>query len=126
MSLSTHTTTLKHTRKSAVPSNQGENTTTAPIPEWCEVRGADLLLRLRVQPRAAREGFDGVFANCLRLRVNAPPVDDAANIRVVELLSELMTLPRSSLQIVRGAHAREKYVLVRGAGMRAREIAHLL
>ena len=95
------------------------------LPPWCEVRGNDLLLRLRVQPRASREGFDGTFGNRLRLKVSAPPVDDAANARVIELLSALLTLPRGGFHIVRGGHAREKDVLVRDAGARTREIALL-
>ena len=94
-----------------------------PLPPWCQARGADLLLRLRVQPRASHEGFDGLHGDRLRLRVSSPPVDDAANARVVTLLSELLSLPRASFQIVRGGHAREKDVLVRDAGARAAEIA---
>jgi uncharacterized protein YggU (UPF0235/DUF167 family) len=87
------------------------------------VRGADLLLRLRVQPRAAHEGFDGEFGDRLRLRVRSPPVDDAANLRVVELLGSLLSLPRGNCRIVRGGHAREKDVLLLGAGSRAHEIS---
>ena len=39
---------------------------------WCEVRGADLLLRIRLQPRASCNAVDGVRAGRLRIRITAP------------------------------------------------------
>jgi uncharacterized protein YggU (UPF0235/DUF167 family) len=43
---------------------------------WHSIRGADLLLRLRIQPRSAREGID-------RVR------DGAANESLIRLLARL-------------------------------------
>jgi uncharacterized protein len=85
--------------------------------------GADVLLRLAVQPRAAPEGPDGMHAGRLRLKVGAAPVDDAANARVVRLLSELLDLPRASIRILRGHHSRNKDVLLRDAGAAFARIA---
>ena len=87
----------------------------AAVP-WCIRRDADLLLRLAVVPRSSREGFDGQYAGRLRLKVASPPVDDAANARVIELLAELTGLPRRSIQILRGAHSRAKDVRLRDGG----------
>lgn len=85
---------------------------------WCVARGADLLLRLRVQPRASPEGVAGVHAGRLRLRVNTPPVDGRANARVVQLLAELLGVPPGSVELLRGHAGRDKDVLVRGAAAR--------
>lgn len=92
-----------------------------PTP-WHETRGTDLLLRVRVQPRASHEGIEGVREGRLRIRVSAPPVEGAANTRVVELLAERLDLPRSSLAVVRGARGRDKEVRIRAAGPRAQEL----
>lgn len=86
---------------------------------WHEIRGADLLLRVRVQPRASREGIEGVREGRLKVRVSAPPVAGAANTGVVLLLAARLDLPRSSLSVVRGARSRDKDVLIRAAGPRA-------
>ncbi|HTY49660.1 MAG TPA: DUF167 family protein [Steroidobacteraceae bacterium] len=90
---------------------------------WCTRQDADLLLRLAVLPRSSREGFDGAHAGRLRLKVAAAPVDDAANARVIELLAELIGVPRRCIRILRGAHSRAKDVLVRDAGARWAQIA---
>ena len=87
----------------------------AAVP-WCIRQDADLLLRLAVVPRSAREGFDGEHAGRLRLKVSSPPVDDAANARVIDLLAQLTGQPRRCIRILRGAHSRAKDVLVRDAG----------
>lgn len=83
--------------------------------QWCSARGADLLLRLRVQPRSSREGVAGLHAGRLRLKVNTPPVEGRANARVVQLLAELLGVPAGRVELLRGHAGRDKDVLVRGA-----------
>ena len=83
--------------------------------DWCSTRGADLLLRLRVQPRARPQGPAGLHAGRLRLRVATPPVDGRANQRVIALLAELLDVPSGALELLRGQSGRDKDVLVRGA-----------
>jgi uncharacterized protein (TIGR00251 family) len=86
--------------------------------DWCSVRGGDLLLRLRVQPRSRPEGAAGLHAGRLRLRVGTPPVDGRANARVVQLLAELLGTTAGDLELLRGHSGRDKDVLVRGAATR--------
>lgn len=69
---------------------------------------------VRVQPRAARSGVAGLYAGSLRVRLNAPPVDGAANESLVELLAERLGVPRRDVSIVGGAASRSKVVEVRG------------
>jgi uncharacterized protein (TIGR00251 family) len=99
----------------------------APAPQgalpWLEVRGADLVLRVRVQPRASHEGVDGVREDRLRVRVSAPPVEGAANERVVLVLANLMGIPARSLTVTRGAKSREKDLLIHGAAGRLAALA---
>lgn len=69
---------------------------------------------MRVQPRAARSEVVGLHGDEIRLRVNAPPVDGAANEAVVRLLAERLGVPRSAVEVAAGAAARHKVVLVAG------------
>jgi uncharacterized protein (TIGR00251 family) len=92
----------------------------API--WHDVRGADLLLRLRIQPRASREGIDGVREGRLRVRVSSPPVDGAANDRVIRVLAQVLDVPRSSITLTRGEKSRDKDLTVHGVAARASEL----
>jgi len=70
---------------------------------------------LRVMPRAPRNGLAGVRDGRLVVRVTAPPVDDAANRAVIELLAAALDVPRGSIRLVAGAAARNKTVEISGA-----------
>jgi hypothetical protein len=49
---------------------------------------------------------DGAIA----VRVTAPPAEGAANKAVLTVLSDALSLPRSRIEIVRGASSRQKLV----------------
>ena len=76
-----------------------------------------LQLSIKVQPRASQNDVGGLVGNELRVRVTAPPVDDAANEAVVRLLAEVLDCPRGAVQIVRGRTSRHKVVLVTGLSL---------
>ena len=91
-------------------------------PVWYTIRGADLLLRLRIQPRASHEGIEGVRDGRLRVRVSSPPVEGAANERLIRILADVMDVPRGSLALTRGIKSRDKDVTVHGVAPRAPEL----
>ena len=74
-------------------------------------------LELRVMPRAPRNTIDGVRDGRVVVRVTAPPVDDAANRAVVELLADALDLPRAAIRLVAGAASRNKTVEIAGAAL---------
>jgi uncharacterized protein len=76
---------------------------------------------VHVQPRAARTELRGVHNGALRVRVQAPPVDGAANAALVELLAESLGVPRRSVRVVSGETARLKVVDVEGVDAAAIE-----
>jgi hypothetical protein len=57
---------------------------------------------VHVQPRSKRTGIDGMHGDALRVRVNAPPVDGAANDAVIELLSVALGVPKRAVSVVAG------------------------
>ena len=71
-------------------------------------------LAVRVTPRSSRNGIDGEREGRLVVRVTAPPVDDAANIAVIEIVSEALNLPRRHVAIVSGARSRSKTLALSG------------
>jgi uncharacterized protein (TIGR00251 family) len=81
---------------------------------WHRWQGETLILSVRVQPRAAVDEIVGPRDGRLRVRVTAPPVDDAANRRVVVLLARELGTAKSAVRILAGASAREKRVAVEG------------
>jgi len=80
-----------------------------------------ILVAVRLQPRASREGIDGIGLDAggspyLRVRVNAPPEGGKANRALVKLLAKALHLPPSALEIVGGLKDRNKTVAVAGGG----------
>lgn len=71
-------------------------------------------ITLKVQPRASRNEVGGMMGTELRVRVTAPPVDDAANAAVAELLAKTLGCPRGAVQLVKGRTSRHKVVQVTG------------
>ncbi len=78
--------------------------------------GGDLVLEVRIQPRATRSEFAGPFGERLRIRLQAPPVDGRANAALVAFLADAFKVPRASVSIERGLASRDKQVRIRNPG----------
>lgn len=83
----------------------------------------DCLLPVRVTPRASKTEILGVAEGRLRVRLQAPPVDGAANRALAEFLAKALSLPKTSVRVERGETGREKTLRITGlpaAELRAR------
>ncbi|MGH9668862.1 MAG: DUF167 domain-containing protein [Terriglobales bacterium] len=69
---------------------------------------------VRVHPRARKNAITGILGNALKLSLIAPPVEGRANDAVIEVISEVLRLPRSSVTIAAGHRSRNKVVRVNG------------
>ena len=74
-----------------------------------------LRLRLHVQPRATQTRVVGRHGDAIKVQVHAPPAEGAANAAVIELLADVLGVPRRAVRIVRGATNREKLVEIDSA-----------
>lgn len=88
--------------------------------------GADVLIDVRVQPRASRSEFAGLIGGRLRIRLRAPPVDGRANAALVEFLAGTCGVPRSRVTIEQGLTSRDKRVRIRAPESLPGELAALL
>jgi uncharacterized protein (TIGR00251 family) len=73
-----------------------------------------VMISVRVIPRAARSEIAGIRDGALLVRLNAPPVDGAANTELIEVLSDALAVPRRDISIESGAASRQKRVRVSG------------
>ena len=71
-------------------------------------------LPVRLTPRASQDEVLGFVGQVLRVRVKAPPVEGRANEALLRLLARALSVPRSSLGVVRGQASRDKLVAVEG------------
>jgi len=78
------------------------------MPGFYEWLGADLLLRLKVQPKASKDEFCEVMDNSLKVRITAPPVEGKANRHIIKFLARQFKVSRSQIEQISGVTSREK------------------
>ena len=71
-------------------------------------------IAVRVIPRAGRSGLAGTRGGALLVRLQAPPVEGAANEELIEVLARALQVPKRAVTIVAGDRARQKRVRVAG------------
>lgn len=99
---------------------------TVSAADWLRIADQDLIVQVRVQPRASRARLDGIASGRLQLRVTAPPVEGGANRATIELLAAALDLARSRITILRGEHARNKDLRIAGAAAARDSVATTL
>lgn len=73
-------------------------------------------LSIWVQPRSSKNMIAGLHGNALKIKLTAPPVDNAANKMMVRFLSRQLSVSKSALSIISGHTSRLKQILVRKDG----------
>jgi hypothetical protein len=76
---------------------------------WYRWEGQELILHLRVQPKASRDAFAGPYGEHeYKVTLTAPPVEGKANAHLVKFVAKTFGLPRSRVTLESGAHSRSK------------------
>ena len=81
-------------------------------PSWYRWEDTDLILNLRIQPRAAQDEFVGPYGNSLKIRLTAPPVDGKANEYLCVFLGEQFGVAKSQVTVLSGNANRNKRVRI--------------
>lgn len=78
----------------------------------------NLIVSVKVKPRASKSRVLGVKDGVLEVAVAAPPVDGAANSELVLTLAKHFGVSKSRVCVVAGAASRHKRIRVTGADRR--------
>lgn len=73
-----------------------------------------MVLEIRLHPRAGENALNGIRNGRLRIRVTAPPVDNAANLCMIAILSKEFGVAKSRVRLLAGAGNRDKRVAIEG------------
>jgi uncharacterized protein len=85
------------------------------IPEISEnIAAGTVSFPVRVQPRASKDEIAGVIGGALKVRLQAPAVENRANEALVEFLAHLLKTPKSAVRILGGDRSRTKRIEIRG------------
>ena len=78
-----------------------------------EIKGkSGTLLLLYIQPGASKTALKGLFQDRMKLSVQAPPVEGAANEAVIGFLAKSLKLPKRSIHLLSGETSRQKNLWV--------------
>lgn len=73
-----------------------------------------VVFTVRVQPRASRDEVAGVIDGAMKVRLQAPALEDRANLALCEYLAQLLKTPKSAVRILSGDRSRIKRIAIRG------------
>jgi uncharacterized protein (TIGR00251 family) len=73
-----------------------------------------VVFTVRVQPRASRGEVAGVMDGAMKVRLQAPALEDRANLALCEYLAQLLKTPKSAVRILSGDRSRIKRIAIRG------------
>lgn len=79
-----------------------------------EERAGALVITIRAQPGARRQGIVGAHGDALKIAVTQPPEKGKANDAILTALCKTLGLRRSQIELVSGATSRQKRVAIRG------------
>jgi uncharacterized protein YggU (UPF0235/DUF167 family) len=91
----------------------------APRP-W-QIAAPGLVVTVRLTPRGGRDAIDGIErrgdGQCvLKARVRAAPAEGEANVALMELVAQALSVPPRSVTLVTGASSRIKRLAIAGDG----------
>ena len=69
--------------------------------------------KILLQPRSSKNMIVGLHGDALKIKLTAPPVDNAANKMCIKFLAKCLKIPKSSLEIISGHSSRTKLILLR-------------
>lgn len=92
---------------------QQNDTPARPCAGALRTDGERLLVAVRVTPRAGRDAIS-CEGNALRVRLQAAPIEGAANAALLALFAKRLRLPKRSVTLERGAASREKLIAIAG------------
>ena len=82
-----------------------------------EPTSVGVILPIQAQPKARRNGINGVHAGRLKIAVTAAPEKGKANQAILKVLARVLQIKRSQLSIIAGEVSSHKKCLVRGVAI---------
>ncbi len=93
-------------------------------PAYLRTTPRGVVLELYIAPRAKQSKLAGLHGGYPKLSLAAPPIEGRANEELLAFLSRLLAIPKSSIELVRGATSKRKSLLIQG--LSAEAIQHRL
>ena len=74
-----------------------------------------IIFMVRVMPRSSQSEIVGEYDDALKVKLNSPPVDGAANAELIKLLARAFDVSKAQIEILSGNTSKLKQVKISGA-----------
>lgn len=71
-------------------------------------------IKISVIPNSSKTFIVGILDGALKIKLNSPPIEGRANKEVIEFLSKLLGVPKTSISILRGDKNKLKTLQIKG------------
>jgi uncharacterized protein (TIGR00251 family) len=88
------------------------------------IAAGTVIFYVRVQPRASRDEIAGEMTGAIKIRLQAPALENRANEALIEFLARLLKTSKAAVRLLSGERSRVKRVEIRG--VTKRQVEHLL
>jgi len=79
-------------------------------PIWLKQTPSGITLSLHCQPGAKQTKVLGLHDDCLKIALQAPPLENKANELLVAWLSKQLKVPQKQIQFISGQNSRKKRI----------------
>ena len=83
-------------------------------PIWLKQTPSGITLSLHCQPGAKQTKVLGLHDDCLKIALQAPPLENKANALLVAWLSKQLKVPQKQIQFISGQNSRKKRIEIQG------------
>ncbi|RMD69376.1 MAG: YggU family protein [Gammaproteobacteria bacterium] len=88
--------------------------------------GEDLILKVRVQPKASRDALMGPQGDALKVSITAPPQEGKANAHLIRFLAKCFQVAPSRITLLSGARGKVKRLRIASPGRIPEELRGFL
>lgn len=74
-----------------------------------------IIFQVRVIPRSSKSEIVGEYNGALKVKLNSPPIDGAANAELIKLLAKEFDVSKSQVEILSGQASKQKHLKISGA-----------
>ena len=71
-------------------------------------------IEVYIQPRASKTELAGTHGGLIKIRIAAPPVENAANLALIDFIAKHLGIAKRCVRVVSGAASRRKIVEIDG------------
>jgi uncharacterized protein (TIGR00251 family) len=72
-----------------------------------------------IQPRASVTELAGTHDGLIKIRIAAPPIDNAANIALIDFIAKRLGIAKRGVRVVLGTSSRRKTLEIDGVSLKA-------